>query len=147
MENNTEKRNLELDQESIKNLDATRKWTMFLAILGFIIVGFILITGLVAGTFFSVFKSDEVGLGIPESLMVILFIMVAAIYFLPVFFLFRFSRYTRMAIKTGGSKELVKGFRNLRTYFTYIGVLAIIVIAIYIAALLVAGTSVAFLKP
>ncbi len=147
MENNTEKRNLELGQESIKNLDATRKWTMFLSILGFIIVGFILITGLVAGTFFSVFKSEEVGLGIPESLMVILFIMVAAIYFLPVFFLFRFSRYTRKAIKTGGNEELVKGFRNLRTYFTYIGILAIIVIAIYLAALLVAGTSVAFLKP
>jgi magnesium-transporting ATPase (P-type) len=147
METNTENRKLELDQESTRNLDATRKWAMFLAILGFIVVGFILITGLVAGTFFSVFKSDEVGLGIPESLMVLLFVIIAAIYFLPVFFLFRFSRETAKALKSSGQEEMRKAFRNLRAYFTYIGILAIIIISIYIAALLIAGTTVAFLKP
>lgn len=147
MENNTGRKNLEFDQETLKNLNIIRKWAMFLALLGFIVVGFIIITGLVAGTFLSFFQSDEVGLGIPESLMVIILIVIAVVYFLPVFFLFRFSRQTARALKSSGQEEIRKAFRNLRAYFTYIGVMAIIVISIYIAAFLIAGASVAFLKP
>lgn len=147
MENNTGNKNPEFDQETLKNLNAIRKWSMFLALLGFIVVGFLLITGLVAGTFFSFFKSDEVGLGVLESLTLILSVIIAAVYFLPVLFLFRFSRQVARALKSSGQEEIRKAFRNLRAFFTYIGVLAILVILIYIAALLITGTSIAFPKP
>ena len=147
MENNTGKKNLEFDQETLKNLNAIRKWSMFLALLGFIVVGFLLIAGLVAGTFFSFFRSDEVGLGVLESLTFILSVIIGAVYFMPVLFLFRFSRQTAKALRSSGQEDFRKAFRNLRAFFTYIGILAIIVILIYIAALLITGTSVAFPKP
>ncbi|MBW6500370.1 MAG: hypothetical protein K0B05_03155 [Bacteroidales bacterium] len=147
MENNAEKRIIEIDQDTLKDLNATRKWTMFLAIIGFILVGFMLIAGLAAGTFLSVFKTEEVNLGIPESLVILLFLVIAAIYFFPVFFLFRFSRHTSRGVSKLDSAEIHKAFKNLRTYFTYIGILAIIVIVIYLAALVFAGTSMSFLNP
>ncbi|HUV01105.1 MAG TPA: hypothetical protein VMW32_09100 [Bacteroidales bacterium] len=146
MENNTEDKKIEIGPETIRNLNAARKWSMFLSVLGFIFLGLIIVAGLTTSLFLSAFKSEEVNLGIPESAMIILFIVIAAIYFFPVFFLFRFSRHTRNAVQTLDKQELLKASKNLRLYFSYIGVMIIIVISIYIVALIAAGASMSFLK-
>lgn len=146
METTPETKKIEIDHEIISNLNSTRKWTMFLAILGFIFLGFIIVFGLIAGTFLSTFKSNEVNLGIPESLMIILFIVIAAIYFFPVYFLFQFSRHTSKAVETLDKQDLNKAVKNLKAYFTYIGIMAIVVISIYIMAIIIAGASMSFLK-
>ena len=145
MENPIEN-NMELGPGELKNLNSTRKWTMFLSVLGFIFLGLLIVVGVATSTFLTAFKSKEVNLGVPESLMIVLFIIIAAIYFLPVLFLFHFSRNTRDAIHNHDKLKLEKAFRNLRTYFTYIGVLVIIVLTIYLLALVVAGSSMSFLK-
>ena len=119
---------------------------MFLSVLGFIFLGLLIVVGVATSTFLTAFKSTEVDLGVPESLMIVLFIIIAAIYFFPVLFLFSFSRNTRDAILNHDKLKLEKAFRNLRTYFTYIGVLVIIVLSIYLLALVVAGSSMSFLK-
>jgi len=146
METTSETKKIEIDHEIISNLNTTRKWTMFLAILGFIFLGFIIVFGLIAGTFLSTFKSNEVNLGIPESLMIIMFIVIAAIYFFPVYFLFQFSRHTSKAVETLDKQDLNKAVKNLKAYFTYIGIMAIVVISIYITAIIIAGASMSFLK-
>ncbi len=146
METTSETKKIEIDHEIISNLNTTRKWTMFLAILGFIFLGFIIVFGLIAGTFLSTFKSNEVNLGIPESLMIIMFIVIAAIYFFPVYFLFQFSRHTSKAVETLDKQDLNKAVKNLKAYFTYIGIMAIVVISIYIMAIIIAGASMSFLK-
>jgi hypothetical protein len=145
MENSIENK-MELGPSDLKNLNSTRKWTMFLSVLGFIFLGLLIVVGVATSTFLTAFKSKEVNLGVPESLMIVLFIIIAAIYFFPVLFLFRFSRNTRDAIHNHDKLKLEKAFRNLRTYFTYIGVLVIIVLSIYLLALVVAGSSMSFLK-
>ena len=146
METTLENKRIEIGPETINNLNATWKWTMFLAILGFIFFGMLIVVGLIAGTFLSTFKSHEVNLGIPESIMFIVFIVAAAIYFFPVFVLFRFSKNTRDAVQTLEKQKLDKAFKNLRIYFTYIGIMVIIVLSIYVVALVVAGASMSFLK-
>ncbi len=146
MENSPETKTLEISPSSLNHLNSTRKWTMFLSVLGFIFLGLLIIFGLVTSTFLSAFKSREVNLGIPESMFIIVFIVVAAIYFFPVFYLFRFSRYMRDAIQMRNREKLDKAFKNLRIYFTYTGVLVIIVLSIYLIAIVVAGASVSFLK-
>jgi uncharacterized integral membrane protein len=146
MESNSEIRNIEIDQVTLKYLNTTRKWTMFLAIMGFILLGLFIIVGVIAGTFLSAFKSGETGFGVPESLMFIPFLLLAAIYFFPVLYLFRFSKHTAHAVQTMNKEDLKKAFRNLKAYFVYIGVLIIIVLTFYIVALVVTGTSMSFLK-
>jgi amino acid transporter len=135
MENSIENK-MELGPEDLKNLNSTRKWTMFLSVLGFIFLGLLIIVGVATSTFLTAFKSKEVNLGVPESLMIVMFIIIAAIYFFPVLFLFRFSRNTRDAIHNHDKLKLEKAFRNLRTYFTYIGVMVIIVLSIYLQLVL-----------
>jgi heme/copper-type cytochrome/quinol oxidase subunit 2 len=146
METPSEERKIEIGSEALNHLNSAWKWTMFLSILGFIFLGLLIVAGVVTSTFLSAFKTQEANLGIPESLMIIILIVIAAIYFFPVFFLFRFSRNTRDAIQTLDRRKLEKAFRNLRIYFTYIGIMVIVVLSIYLVTLLAAGASMSFLK-
>jgi hypothetical protein len=146
MENIQDESKIEIGSETLNSLNATRKWTMFLSVLGFIFLGLMIVAGLATSFFLTTFKSQEANLGIPESLMIIIFIVIGAIYFFPVFFLFRFSRNTRDAIQKLDRQKLSKGFRNLRLYFTYIGIMVIVVLSIYLMILIFAGASMSFLK-
>jgi len=146
MENTAEIRKIEIEQETLNDLNTTRKWTMFLAILGFILIGIIVIGGLVTGLFLSVFKTQNSNIGITESLLFVVFIVIAVIGFFPYFFLFRFSKHTSSAVKNLDKQELHIAFKNLKTYYVYIGILMIILISIYVIAVITAGTSLFFLK-
>jgi hypothetical protein len=146
METPLENRKIEIEQETLKHLNTTRKWAMFLAIIGFIILGLIVIIGLIAGTFLTAFNSGGKDLGIPESLMFVPILLLAVIYFFPVLFLFRFSKHTSHAVHTLDKLEFHKAIKNLKSCFVYIGVLIIIILSLYIVVLVVAGSSMAFLK-
>jgi hypothetical protein len=141
-----ENKRIEIEQETLNHLNTTRKWAMFLAIIGFIILGLIVVIGLIAGTFLTAFNSGEKALGIPESLMFVPILILAVIYFFPVLFLFRFSKHTSHAIQTLDKLELHKAIKNLKFCFAYIGILIIIIFSLYIVVLIVAGSSMAFLK-
>ncbi len=146
METTLENRKIEIAQETLNNLNTTRKWTMFHAIIGFIFLGLFIVIGVITGIFLSAFNSGATSMGIPESLLEVIFIILAIVYFFPVLFLFRFSKHAAHAVQTLDKQELHKAFQNLKSYFAYLGVLLIIVLSFYIVALIVAGTSMAFLK-
>jgi hypothetical protein len=146
METPLENKKIEIEQETLKHLNTTRKWAMFLAIIGFIILGLIVIIGLIAGTFITAFNSGGKDLGITESLMFVPILLLAVIYFFPVLFLFRFSKHTSHAVQTLDKLEFHKAIKNLKSCFVYIGVLIIIILSLYIVVLIVAGSSMAFLK-
>jgi hypothetical protein len=144
MESTNQNIKIELGPETIKHLNTTRKWAMFLAILGYIFIGLLLIIGIIAGTFLSAFKTGNSGAGIPESVIIILFFVMATMYFFPIHFLFRFSKFSAHAFETGSKEELHKAFKNLKSYFIYQGVLIIIGLTIYILILLISGASLTF---
>lgn len=146
MENNNEPRKIEIEQETLNYLDTTRKWTMFFAIIGFIFLGLILIFGIIAGTFLSVFKSSEMGSGILQIFLFVMLLILAVLYYFPIMFLFRFSKHTANAVRNLSKEELNKAFRYLKSYFVYVGILLIVVLVIYFVGLVIAGTSMAFLK-
>jgi hypothetical protein len=51
-----------------------------------------------------------------------------------------------LAVTNNDTTEINKAFKNLKYYFVYIGILIIIILTLYVVALVVAGTSMAFLK-
>lgn len=146
MEPAPKERKIEISPEILNNLNSTRKWTTFLSILGFIFLGLLIVAGLTTSLFLTTFRTQEANLGIPESVVIIVLIVIGAIYFLPVFFLFRFSRNTRDGIQNLDRHKLEKGFNNLRLYFTYTGIMVIVVLTIYVVGLVAAGASISFLK-
>lgn len=146
MENIQENRKIEIEQETLNDLNTTRKWSMFMAILSFIFIGFLIIAGIIATTFLSALSNSESNIGFPEWLLIIIILVFAAIYFFPVLFLFRFSSHTGKAVAMLDKGELQKAFKNLKSYFVYIGILIIIVISFYLILLIFAGSSLALLR-
>lgn len=146
MENSPENRKIEIEQETIKYLNTIRKWVMFLAIIGFIFFGLIILIGLIAGTFLSAFSGGKLNTIFPGPLIFLPLLLAAALYFFPVFFLFRFSKHTARAVEYLDKLELHKAFKNLKFYFIYVGVLIIIFLLTYLVALVIAGSSMTFLK-
>jgi MFS family permease len=146
METTTEIRKIEIEQDTLKDLDTTRKWTMFLSILGFIVIGIMLIGGIIAGLFLSVFKTSTTLSALEGIFVFVLILVMTAIYLFPVLYLFRFSKHTSNAVKTLDKLELHKAFKNLKSYYVYVGILVIVVLVLYIGIFIAAGASVAFLK-
>ncbi len=141
-----EERKIEIDQTTLNHLNTARKWAMFLAIIGFIFLGLVTIIALIAGTFLKAFSVGEKSLGVPDSLMYLPLIAMAVIYFFPVLFLFRFSKFSHKAILTFDKVLLHKAIKNLKYYFAYIGIMILVIFSIYIVVLIIAGSSIAFLK-
>jgi hypothetical protein len=141
-----ENRTIEIDHKSLKNLDTARRWAMFISILGFIFLGLLIIIGIIAGTFLTAFSGGETASGFPEYLMLIIYFILALAYFFPILYLFRFSKQTATAVKTLDKNLLYIAIRNLKSYFVHIGILIIIVLSFYIAALILAGTAITLPK-
>jgi hypothetical protein len=146
MEAPLEIKKIEIEQETLKHLNTTRKWAMFLAIIGFIFLGLVLIIGVLAGTFLTAFSSGGKTIGISDSLMFIPVLILSVIYFFPILFLFRFSKHSSHAIQNLDNKAFNKAIKNLKFYFVYVGVIIIVIFTLYFAFLVVAGSSMAFLK-
>jgi SNF family Na+-dependent transporter len=129
-----------------KNLNASRKWAMFLAVVGFIVLGLMIFLGIITGAFLSAFKSEDVTLGIQENIIAVMFIVFLLIYFLLVLYLFRFSKSARDAIQNHDRKKLEKTFRYLRKFFTLAGILVISIILVYLLILIISGASLSLPK-
>jgi hypothetical protein len=145
MENPQDPARIEIGPETLKHLNTLRKWTMFLAVSGFIFLGLIVTLGLITGTFLAAFYSDKMP-GLPDALVYAAFITVTLIIFFPILFLFRFSKHISKAVETVDGKEMHIAIKYLKRYFIYIGVLLIVILSVYIASLILAGTSAAFLQ-
>jgi hypothetical protein len=143
MNSDPEIKTIEIGHDTLKHLNTLRKWTMFLAVLGFIFFGLIIILGLITGTFLTAFNQTGKSQGIPDSVVIAAFIAFALINFFPVFFLFRFSKHTSLAVATHDRKEMHIAIKNLKRFFIYIGVFLIVIITVYLATLVMAGRSAA----
>ncbi len=158
MENSLENKKVEIGQEALGYLDTTRKWTMFFAILGFVGLGFLLIVGLLAGSLVRGFTSGMSGMeggegmetvkaagGFASVMMFVGMLILSVIYFFPLFYLLKFSTHAKKAVAGCDSNEMTLAFKNIKSYWKYIGILVIILLAVYLIIFLIFGASLAFL--
>ncbi len=146
MENIPEARKIEIGPDTLRNLNVTRRWTMFLSVLGFIFLGLILILGIITGTFLTAFSQSNKIPGVPDALLIGSFIGLALIVFFPILFLFRFSKHAAKAVSTLNPMDLHKAVRYLKLFFLFVGIYLILLISTYIFALLFFGISTSIFK-
>ena len=136
---------LGIDPSSKAHLAEAARWARFLAIVGFIMCGLIVLLGVFAGSIFSSFSgrlgsdfggASEMGGGLRAMLSVI-YILGALLYFFPCLFLFRFANLMKAAIATDEQENLNKSFQNLKVMFRYVGILTIIVLTLYLIGILI----------
>lgn len=145
--------NFELQfNESAKDLlKETAKWAYFLSILGFIGVGFVVLAAIFAGAIFANivhYNKSMGGFGVIEgSFVSVVYLIVAALYFFPIYYLNRFASKANLAIKDSNSALLATSFNYLKSHFKYIGVLALIVFCLYLfifASAIIAAVAVGY---
>lgn len=133
---------LELNHYSVVYLRETRKWAKFLAILLFIGAGFMVLVGLFGLTMGSVMNNTAMGMnpllnGGP--IFMVMFIALALLYLIPAYYLIQFSNYMKRALQSQDNRTLELAFKNLKSHYKFIGILAIIMIGFYLIGFLVAG--------
>ena len=117
----------EVDQQVFTHIHGTRKWTMFLSIAGFVFLGLFLLVFL--GML--VFNKDLSGTGASIAMMVPMIVLLA-VYFFPIYFLFQFSRLSKRAITENDTAVMSNAFKYLKFHYRYMGILFILIICLYI---------------
>lgn len=133
--------NTGFDEASKAHLLETTRWTKFLAVIGFIFTGILLIAALAfmfLGASLSSYSTDFAGTGMGIGIG-ILYIVIAALYVYPVFALLKFSTCIKRGLNTGSQELITEGFRYQKNMYRFIGILMIITIAIYLLIFLFAG--------
>ena len=114
METDIYDKKVELPFETMKVINETRKWTFFLSIIGFIGVGLIVLIGLFLGSLIPFLSGRGLNTaGFPTFLIGFIYIVIAVIYFFPVYFLYRFSVFAKKAFQTFESGNLHLALKNL----------------------------------
>jgi len=126
---------IELTTDSLYSLDTIWRWASFFSILGFIGIAFLILLGLIMGVIFSSLDNGALGSSFKYIIMFI-YIVLGAVYFYPVLLLFRFSTWTRKALKNKSSLDLSVALKNLKSHFQYVGIMTIVVFVIYFVAII-----------
>lgn len=134
LDTNLVSKGLELDDNAIYHLDETRKWTNFISVLGLICMGLLVIA------FIFIALAGGVMSGTPYAgFAVIPMIIIATVYFFPLYYLLKFSSLSKQAIRTKDSVILSNGLKFLKLHYRYMGILMIIIIALYIIIIIIAA--------
>jgi uncharacterized membrane protein len=127
---------MELLKETLQNLNETRKWTRFLAIMGFIFLALLVVLGFAIGSIFSSL-GENAGLPLNGSLFGFIYSIIALIYFFPVLYLYKFSSFTKKALINQNTSDLNEAFKNLKSHYRFMGIITIVMIVLNGLAFLV----------
>lgn len=128
-----EKFELQLDQTAKDFLKETAKWAYFLSIVGFVGIGLMLVIAVFAGTIFASMGS-AMGGAFGSSFgaaMGFVYVFIAAIYFFPVYYLFKFSVNAKRAFRDNDSEALSNSLGYLKSHYKFIGIFMAAILALY----------------
>lgn len=134
-------------------LSETARWANFIAILGFIMIGILILVAIFAGSMMGMMMSqipeaqDLGGLsGLYGGALTVFYLILAGIYIFPILYLYRFATKMKHALRTDDQESLSSSFENLKSHYKFIGILMIIMLGLYALAILLAivGSMMAF---
>ena len=126
-----ENNGLLIPESAIPYLNSTRKWTMFFAVLGFVMIA---LMGL--GFIVMLIASAISPLGGMMAIIAVLYAIIIAIYFFPVYYLFKFSEEAKKALASRNQEATEKCFRYLSLHFKIVGIITIVMLSLYILAII-----------
>ena len=123
--------NLVIDWRSKEFLKETAKWTKFLAILGFVGIGLMVLGSLVMlFALSSLMSNGDFPFG-GKIFMMLLYLAFAVLYYFPISYLYQFSENTKKAIENNDNNAIRDAFEFLKSHYKFMGILTIILLAFY----------------
>ena len=133
-----------LSTDARRFLYETSRWAQFLAILGFVGAGILVIMGFAMMAMGGMLADSFAQLGFPPAAFGLFYIVLALIYIFPSLYLYQFSTRTKTAIQGSNPSQLTEGLGYLKSTFKFYGIMAIVFIALYFLIILIgvfAGTA------
>jgi hypothetical protein len=122
----TDQPQAQISPVALASLKSTVPWMRFLAILGMVITGFMVLGGLVAMA------------KMPFGFIVFLFyLIIAAIVFFPQLYLLQYANSIKGFLESNNTTLLERAFEKQKSYWMYLGILLIIYLAIVVLFLLI----------
>jgi hypothetical protein len=129
---------IELTAQSVIYLNDTRKWTMFFSILGFIFLALLLIGAIFMTSMFGAIAGGNLPFPGNGIMMGAFYLVLGVLYFFPILYLYKFSKYSKNAIYNEDSEQLSVAFRYLKLHYKFIGILSIGILLLYVLIFLIA---------
>lgn len=107
------------------------KWTSFLSIMGFIMIGLFALIGIGMSAYMTGSNEFMGPGGMPGFLFGLIYFFMAILYFFPIYYLFKFSRNLKRALASVDNMALTDALRFLKSHYKFIGILTIILMAFY----------------
>ncbi|WP_345166501.1 DUF5362 family protein [Nibribacter koreensis] len=121
-------------------LYATAKWGKFLAIVGFVGVGIMVLIGLFGGSIMGAAMSTAMEadesinnpmLGSMGFLFGFFYLLIAVLYFFPVLYLYKFSTKMQDGLRSKDEMTVESSFENLKSLFKFMGILTVVILGFY----------------
>lgn len=121
------------------------KWGKFLAIVGFIGIGILILIAIFMMIGFSTLNNIS-GVEFPMGAFGFIYIILGAIYYFPVHYLYKYSVQMKQGLNSKDITTITSGFRNLKSLFKFMAIITIVILSIYGLILLVAIPTMLFFK-
>ena len=126
-------RELRLNSQAKKFLSEAAGWARFLSLLGLVLVGLqalVVLSALLFGSFSGLSMGPFEG-----SVIMLIYGLLALFYFFPLYYLFLFSGRAKRAVASDDEMALEDCFGYLRSHYKFIGIIVILMLAVYVLAL------------
>ncbi|HXI00178.1 MAG TPA: hypothetical protein VNI52_07895 [Sphingobacteriaceae bacterium] len=118
---------LVLDDFALQQLKETRKWSHFLSVGAFVVIGFMALSVI---SFFGYSSVTEGEFGALVALLPMMLILL--VYYFPIYYLYRFSKFARQALDDHDPLALNQALLYLKMHYRYMGILIVVVFAFYV---------------
>lgn len=140
MENYTETTDNQMiiDERGKTIFSEMAKWTKFLSIMGFIMMGFMILAGLFMGSIFASLPGYSAASAIGGIGFTLIYLVIAGLYFYPTYALFKFSSLIKPALASNDTTAFNEAIAYKNGMFKYMGILTIIALCFYALGILFA---------
>ena len=124
---------LEIQAEAY--LRETGKWAKFLAIVGFIFMGFMAIGAIVM---FAISGSMGNLMPFPMWIIGFVYLLIAVVYCFPIYYLLQFSNKAKEALDSRSTQCMTESMGFIKAHYKFVGILTIVMLALYPIGIIVA---------
>mgnify|MGYP000443902134 CR=1 FL=1 len=125
--------NLVLNEQAVDALRTSAKWSMFLAIMGFVGIAFMIIAALIMTSVMSAIPTSSMSpLGNLKGYLSGFYLFMALLYFPPVYYLFKYATDMKNALLTSSSNMVSVALGYLKSHHKYLGISIIVVLSLYL---------------
>ncbi len=132
---------LQVTPQAQSYLTETAKWGKFLAIMGFILCGFMLVFAFFIPVFLTQIPPyNTMSSGFSAGMrvgMTVAYLLLALLFFFPCFYLYKFSVKMQSAVRVVSQENFDESLMNLKSMFKFYGIFTIITLSFYALAFIV----------